>query len=87
MLKNMEENMNMMRIEMEDRKMILMKLPEVKKITVTETRNIINEIIGRPDTLEERISEPEEMSIKNIQNKAKEEKKTGKKKGHSISDL
>lgn len=52
---------------------------EVKNI-VTEVKNAFDELIFRLDTAEERISELENISLKNLQNRKVNRTKTEKKK-------
>ena len=54
MLRNVEENMNMMRLEIEDINMTQMKLLRMKENIITKMKNIMNEISRGPHTAEER---------------------------------
>ena len=53
---------------------------ERKKNTVTEMKNAFDGLISRLDTVEERISELEDLSIKTSKTGKKREQRLGKKK-------
>lgn len=53
MLRNVQENMNMMRLEIEDINMTQMKLLRMKKKIIIKMKNIMNEISRGPHTAEE----------------------------------